>query len=153
MSNTNVETVNRGSERIKLGLAVLVVAAGIVGYSVLDGQNSLVRAGVFVASLIVAVLIIWFSDTGRRLVAFFRVAYTEVRRVHWPSPKGSTQMSGIVFVVVAVMAIWLWLIDQGLGWISNGLWLGRKERANLRKRGYVVHVYSGTEKSVHKALV
>lgn len=126
MSNTNVETVNRGSERIKLGLAVLVVAAGIVGYSVLDGQNSLLRAGVFVASLIVAVLIIWFSDTGRRLVAFSRDAYTEVRRVHWPSRKEATQMTGIVFVFVAVMAILLWLIDKGLGWIIYGLLLGWK---------------------------
>ena len=126
MSNTNVETVNRGSERIKLGLAVLVVAAGIVGYSVLDGQNSLVRAGVFVASLIVAVLIIWFSDTGRRLVAFYRDAYTEVPRVHRPTRKEATQMTGIVFVFVAVMAILLWLIDKGLGWIIYGLLLGWK---------------------------
>lgn len=126
MSNTNVETVNRGSERIRLGLAVLVVVAGIVGYSVLDGQPVLARAGVFVASLVVAALIVWFSDTGRRLVAFARDSYMEVRRVHWPSRKEATQMTGIVFAFVAVMAILLWLIDKGLGWIIYGLLLGWK---------------------------
>ncbi len=124
MSNTNVETVNRGSERIKLGLAGLVVLAGIVGYSLLDGQATVLRVGAFIVSLIVAVLIVWFSDTGRRTVAFGRDAYSEVRRVHWPSRKEATQMTGIVFAFVAVMAVLLWVIDKGLGWIIYGLLLG-----------------------------
>ena len=46
MSKSNVETVTSTTDRIKLGLAVLVIAAGIVGYSlpedkemVLPGDN------------------------------------------------------------------------------------------------------------------
>ncbi|MCQ9617826.1 preprotein translocase subunit SecE [Paenalcaligenes niemegkensis] len=126
MSNTNVETVNRGSERLKLGLAVLVLAAGIVGYSILETQPGLVRVGVFVGALIVAALIVFFSDTGKRTIAFARDSYGEVRRVHWPSRKEATQMTGIVFLFVAVMAVLLWIIDKGLEWVIYGLLLGWK---------------------------
>ena len=105
MSNTNVETVNRGSERLKLGLAILVLAAGIVGYSILETQPGLVRVGVFVGALVVAALIVFFSETGKRTIAFARDSYGEVRRVHWPSRKEATQMTGIVFLFVTVMAI------------------------------------------------
>ena len=126
MSNTNVETVNRGSERLKLGLAVLVLAAGIVGYSLLEGQSAFVRVGVFVGALIVAALIVLLSETGKRLIGFARDSYQEVRRVHWPSRKEATQMTGIVFLFVTVMAILLWLIDKGLEWVIYSLFLGWK---------------------------
>lgn len=126
MSNSNVETVNRGSERIKLGLAILVLAAGIVGYSLLEAQPGLVRVGVFVGALVLAALIVFFSDTGKRTVAFARDSYGEVRRVHWPSRKEATQMTGIVFLFVVVMAILLWIIDKGLEWVIYGLLLGWK---------------------------
>lgn len=124
MSNTNVETVNRGPERIKLGLAILVLAAGIVGYSILETQPGLVRVGVFVGALIIAALIVFFSETGKRTIAFARDSYGEVRRVHWPSRKEATQMTGIVFLFVTVMAILLWIIDKGLEWAIYGLLLG-----------------------------
>ncbi len=126
MSNTNVETVNQGPERVKLGLAVLVLAAGIVGYSYLDTQPALMRAGVFVGALILAALIVFTSQTGKRLIAFGRDSYTEVRRVHWPSRKEATQMTGIVFLFVMVMAILLWTIDKGLEWVIYSLFLGWK---------------------------
>ena len=124
MSNTNVETVNRGPERLKLGLAILVLAAGIVGYSILETQPGLVRVGVFVGALIIAALIVFFSETGKRTIAFARDSYGEVRRVHWPSRKEATQMTGIVFLFVMVMAILLWIIDKGLEWAIYGLLLG-----------------------------
>jgi len=124
MSNTNVETVNRGPERLKLGLAILVLAAGIVGYSILETQPGLVRVGVFVGALIIAALIVFFSETGKRTIAFARDSYGEVRRVHWPSRKEATQMTGIVFLFVTVMAILLWIIDKGLEWAIYGLLLG-----------------------------
>src|SRR5690606_26696666 len=123
-SNTTVETVNRGPERLKLGLAILVLAAGIVGYSILETQPGLVRVGVFVGALIIAALIVFFSETGKRTIAFARDSYGEVRRVHWPSRKEATQMTGIVFLFVTVMAILLWIIDKGLEWAIYGLLLG-----------------------------
>ena len=95
MSHQNVETVSRAAERTKLGLAVLVLVAGIVAYSALVDQPGYVRVGAFIAGLIVAAVIVWFSDTGRRTFAF-----------------------------VVVMGILLWIADKLLGWIIYGLLLG-----------------------------
>ena len=126
MSNTNVETVNRGPDRVKLGLAIFVLAAGIVGYSVLETQPGIVRVGVFLASVILAAFIAWTSHTGKRAVGYVKDSYTEVKRVHWPSRKEATQMTAIVFAFVTLMAILLWFIDKGLEWVIYGLLLGWK---------------------------
>jgi len=124
MSNQTVETVGNTANRIKLALAVLVVAAGIVGFSMLENQGTLARLGVFIASLVVAFGIVWFSDTGRRTVGYLRDSTTELRRVVWPSRQEATRMTGIVFVFVAIMSIILWLFDKILAWVIYGLFLG-----------------------------
>jgi preprotein translocase subunit SecE len=126
MSNSNVETVSSSTDRIKLGLAVLVIVAGIVGYSMLESQPTIVRVGVFLGSLVVAALIAWFSEPGRRTLSFGRDSYSEVKRVVWPTRKESTQMTGIVFLFVAAMGLLLWVVDKGLEWVIYGLLLGWK---------------------------
>lgn len=124
MSNTNVETVSRTLDRIKLGLAVLVIIAGIVAFSVLDTQPTVVRVAAFIGSVIVAALIAWSSEPGRRSIGYVRDSYNEVKRVVWPTRKEAVQMTGIVFVFVAIMGLFLWLVDKTLGWVIYGLLLG-----------------------------
>jgi len=124
MSKSNVETVTSTADRLKLGLAVLVIAAGIVGYSLLDGQPAVARVAVFLASLVIAAVIAWFSEPGRRTISFARDSSNEIKRVVWPTRKEATQMTGIVFAFVVVMGILLWIVDKGLGWVIYGLLLG-----------------------------
>jgi preprotein translocase subunit SecE len=126
MSNSNVETVTSTVDRIKLGVAVLVIVAGIVGYSMLEGQPTIARVGVFVGSLVVAGIIAWFSEPGRRTLSFGRDSYNEVKRVVWPTRKETTQMTGIVFVFVIAMGAFLWIVDKVLEWVIYGLLLGWK---------------------------
>jgi len=124
MSNQTVETVRNSADRVKVTLAVLVVVAGIVAFSLLEGQSSFARVGAFVVSLLLALGIVWFSETGRRTVGYLRDSATEVRRVVWPSRQEATRMTGVVFVFVAIMAIILWLFDKVLSWLIYGLFLG-----------------------------
>jgi len=124
MSNTNVETITSTADRIKLSLAVLVLIAGIVAYSMLDGQPGLVRVGSFVASVIVAALVAWWSEPGRRSIVFARDSYTEMRRVVWPQRKETMRMTGIVFAFVFAIAFFLWIVDKAFQWIVYGVLLG-----------------------------
>ncbi|WP_301117307.1 preprotein translocase subunit SecE [Pusillimonas sp. (ex Stolz et al. 2005)] len=124
MSNTNVETVSSTVDRLKLGLAVLVIIAGIVAFSVLDDQPAVARVGIFIGSVIIAAFIAWFSEPGRRSIGYLRDSYNEVKRVTWPTRKEATQMTAIVFVFVAIMGLFLWLVDKTLGWAIYGLLLG-----------------------------
>ena len=125
-TNTNVETVTSTADRVKLGLAVLVIIAGIVGFSVLSAQPLVARVGVFIGSLVIAAVIAWFSEPGRRTISFGQESYSEVKRVSWPTRKETMQMTGIVFAFVAVMGLFMWLLDKGIEWILYGLLLGWK---------------------------
>lgn len=124
MSNSNVETVSSTADRLKLALSVLVIVAGIVAYSMLEGHAAVLRVGVFLASLIVAGFIAWSSEPGKRSLSFGRDSYNEVKRVVWPTRQESLRMTGIVFVFVIVVGAFLWLVDQVLQWVIFGILLG-----------------------------
>jgi preprotein translocase subunit SecE len=110
-----------------LGLAVLVIIAGIVGFSVLESKLPMVaRIAIFVGSLALAALIAWMSEPGRRTIAFAHESYNEVKRVVWPTRKETLQMTGIVFAFVAIMGLFLWVLDKLVGWLLFGVLLGWK---------------------------
>ncbi|CAM4304374.1 preprotein translocase subunit SecE [Kerstersia similis] len=125
MSNTNVETVSRTADRVKLVLAVLVVVAGIYGFSALSAQPLVARVSVFLGSLVLAAVIVWFSEPGRRFAGFAHASYEEVRRrVTWPTRKETVQMTGVVFAFVIVMSILLWFVDKLIQWGLYDLLMG-----------------------------
>ncbi|HWK59974.1 MAG TPA: preprotein translocase subunit SecE [Eoetvoesiella sp.] len=126
MSNTNVETVTSALDRVKLALAVLVIVAGIVAFSVLADKPAVVRVGIFIGSVIIAAGIAWLSEPGRRVISFGRDSYNETKRVVWPTRKETTQMTGIVFAFVIAMGALLWIVDKILAWVIYGLLLGWK---------------------------
>jgi len=125
MSNTTIENVTSTADRLKLGLAVVVIIAGIVGFSVLESKLPLAaRIAIFIGSLVLAAVIAWFSEPGRRTIAFAHESYNEVRRVVWPTRKETMQMTGIVFAFVAVMGLFLWVLDKMIEWLLFGVLLG-----------------------------
>jgi preprotein translocase subunit SecE len=126
MSNTSVETVTSTADKLKLALAVLVIIAGIVAFSMLSTQPMAARVGVFIGSLIVAALLAWISEPGRRTLSFGQESYNEVKRVSWLTRKETTQMTGIVFAFVAVMGLFMWVLDKGIEWVIYGVLLGWK---------------------------
>ena len=127
MSNQAVETVSSGADRAKVALALVAVAAGIVGFYVLAQQPMIVRLGSILGGVLVGALIGWFSGPGRRLLAFSQDSWAETRRVVWPERKETTQVTLTVFAFVVVMAIFLWLVDKSLEWVLYDLILGWKE--------------------------
>lgn len=124
MSNSSVETVTTQSDKYKIVLAVVIIAIGIFAYSYFSDMNIYARVGMFVGSLVVAALIFWFSESGRRSVDFATGAYSELKRVVWPTRAETIQMTGIVFAFVIVMAIFLWLVDKLIEWVIYGVFLG-----------------------------
>jgi preprotein translocase subunit SecE len=127
MSNTSIENVTSITDKLKLGLAVLVIIAGIVGLSVLESKLPMVaRIAIFIGSLVVAAVIAWMSEPGRRTIAFAQESYNEVKRVVWPTRKETLQMTGIVFAFVAVMGLFLWVLDKLVEWLLFGVLLGWK---------------------------
>lgn len=126
MSNNPVQTVSTSSDKIKVALAVFAVLAGVVGFYVLAGQQTLLRAAALVGGLVVAVLLLWTAEPGRNFLAFAREAVRETKKVVWPTRKEAMQITGVVFGFVVVMAIFLWGTDKLLEVVLYDLILGWK---------------------------
>ena len=124
MSNQSVQTVSTSNDKIKVALAIAVAIAGVVGFYYLSDKPALVRAGALVAGLAFAVLLLWTSTTGREFLNFAKEAVRETKKVVWPTRREATQITGIVFAFVLVMALFLWGTDKTLEFLLSDLILG-----------------------------
>lgn len=124
MSNQSVQTVSTSNDKIKVALAIVVAIAGVVGFYYLSDKPALVRAGALVAGLAFAVLILWTSSTGRDFLNFAKEAVRETKKVVWPTRREATQITGIVFAFVLVMAVFLWGTDKTLEFLLYDVILG-----------------------------
>ncbi|MBP1205423.1 preprotein translocase subunit SecE [Duganella sp. 1411] len=124
MSNQSVQTVSTSNDKIKVVLAIAVAIAGVVGFYYLSDKPALVRAGALVAGLAFAVLLLWTSSTGREFLNFAKEAVRETKKVVWPTRREATQITGIVFAFVLVMALFLWGTDKTLEFLLYDLILG-----------------------------
>ena len=128
MSNQSVQTVSTSNDKFKVALAVVAAIAGVVGFFYLKGLNkpALVSTGALVAGLLIAVLILWMSATGREFLSFAKESVRETKKVVWPTRKEATQITGIVFAFVVVMAMFLWGTDKILQFLLYDVILGWK---------------------------
>jgi preprotein translocase subunit SecE len=111
-------------DKIKLAIAGLLVAVGCWGYYHWSESALILRVLMVLAGVAAAAVIAWTSSYGKRFVEFSHESYDETRKVVWPSRKETLQTTGIVFVFVVVMALFLWLVDAGLFWVVQ-LIMGR----------------------------
>ncbi len=126
MATSQVETVSTTADKAKLGLAVAVLLAALVGFYVLGKQGQLAQWGALLAGLAAAVAVFLSAESGRQLIAFGRDSWREVKKVVWPARKEAMQMTAYVFGFVVIMAIFLWLTDKTLEWVFYDLLLGWK---------------------------
>eukprot|EP00746_Dinoflagellata_sp_MGD_P163826 gnl/MRDRNA2_/MRDRNA2_9207_c0_seq1.p1 gnl/MRDRNA2_/MRDRNA2_9207_c0~~gnl/MRDRNA2_/MRDRNA2_9207_c0_seq1.p1 ORF type:complete len:118 (+),score=2.59 gnl/MRDRNA2_/MRDRNA2_9207_c0_seq1:22-354(+) len=101
----------------KLVIAAAIVLAGLAGFYIYADQPLLYRVLGIVAAVILATIIAFTTERGRSLASFMQDARTEVRKMVWPTRAETLQTTLVVFVVVLLLAIFLWFID----WILTRL--------------------------------
>ena len=109
------------AERIKIAIAALLAVGGLVAYYVLVDRSTAVRMAVLLGSVAAALVLMGFTQAGRTFVAFSRESWEEAKRVVWPTRKETLQTTGVVFLFVFTMALFLWMVDTGLLWITQKL--------------------------------
>ncbi len=114
-------------DNLKLGLALLLLGAGVAGFYVLGEQAMIFRVLAVLAGAGAGIAVAWFTEPGRRFFQFSRESINETKKVAWPSRKETVQTTGIVFAFVLAMAIVLWVTDKGLEWVLYDLVLGWKK--------------------------
>jgi preprotein translocase subunit SecE len=123
MTTQNVETVSSKADFAIVAVAAIAAIAGVLGFTFLTEQPTLVRLAALVGGLAIGAVIAWFSEPGKRFLAYARESYQETRRVVWPTRKETISTTGIVFGFVVLMALFLFLVDKSLEWFLYDLLL------------------------------
>lgn len=124
MATQQVETVSTGADKVKLGVAALLVVGAVVGFYMLSKQGAIAQWVALIVGLVAAVAVFMASEPGKEFVAFGRDAWREAKKVVWPSRKETMQMTAYVFGFVVIMALFLWTTDKLLEWAIFDLFLG-----------------------------
>jgi preprotein translocase subunit SecE len=110
------------AERIKIAVAALIAVGGLFAfYALVDKQPLVVRLAALLGAFALAVVVMWFTESGRTFAAFSRESWEEAKRVVWPTRKETLQTTGVVFAFVFIMALFLWMVDAGLLWVTQKL--------------------------------
>jgi preprotein translocase subunit SecE len=113
--NTKAEQ-SKGTSGADIGvlvLAVLVLAAGVIGYTYLGniGAASPLRLVTILVAVVAAVAMAAFTAPGRRVRNFLAESQFEMRKVVWPTRDETIKTTGIIILVVIVLSLLLGLID------------------------------------------
>ena len=101
-------------DKIQLAVAVLLVVAGVVLFSMLSDKPTIARLGAMFGCFVIAGAIAWFTEPGREFVQYTKESIEEAKKVVWPTRKETMQSTGVIFVFVFVMAVFLWVVDWTL---------------------------------------
>src|SRR3990167_8465648 len=123
--NVNAEgSASQAGKWIDIGKWLVVfalLAAAVVGNAYYGEQPLFYRAGIGVLLVAGAAARSLTAVRGRQFNGFRREAMVELRKIVWPTRQETLQTTLIVFVVVAVVAFILWVLDLLLGWAVSGI--------------------------------
>ncbi len=102
------------ADRIKLIVALLLVAVAIVGFYYFSEYLMLYRVLGLLLVIGAALGLVLTTEMGRVSAGYVKDARTEVRKVVWPTRKETGQTTMLIMAAVVVVGIFLWLLDMGL---------------------------------------
>ena len=114
-------------DKAKLGIAILLVVAGVAGFYYFGEQALVLRVLYVLAGIAAGAAVAWFTAPGQEFFAFARESWGETKKVVWPTRKEAMQTTAAVFGFVLIMAVFLWLADKSLEWALYDLILGWKK--------------------------
>jgi preprotein translocase subunit SecE len=111
-------------DKIKLLVAFLLVVAGIAGYYYLLDSPSVLRLLSILVGMLLASVVAWTSQPGKRFFTFGKDSVAEAKRVVWPTRKETMQTTAVVIAFAVTMALFLWAVDASLMVVVNKM-MGR----------------------------
>jgi preprotein translocase subunit SecE len=109
------------ADKIKIAAAILLAAAGIAGFYYLDQSPMILRIAAVLAGFAAGAVVFWMSGPGKEFHGYTQESVAETKKVVWPTRKETLQTTGVVFVFMVVMALFLWAVDSSLLWVVKKL--------------------------------
>ena len=119
--STQTETSQSGVlDILKLLIAAAAIIGGLYSYYFYEFELSLpIRVLMVLGGTGIGIAIGMTSAQGQRLWHFIQGSRVEIRKVVWPTRQETTQTAIAVFVFTLVMAVFFWLLDSGLLWLTR----------------------------------
>jgi preprotein translocase subunit SecE len=109
------ETSTSRFDSVKWLVVFALVAVAVVGNSYYADESLLYRVLGILAMAAVAGMVALQTAKGAAFWALVKGSRTEIRKVVWPTRQETVQTTLIVLAFVVLVAIFLWLLDMGLG--------------------------------------
>ncbi len=118
---TQLETNQGGGlDFIKLLLAAAAIIGGLYSYYYYEFELALpIRVLLVLGGTGAGITIAMMSSQGQRLWQFIQGSRVEIRKVVWPTKQETTQTAIAVFVFTLIMAVFFWILDSGLLWLTR----------------------------------
>ncbi len=112
--NAKAETQGGQQDALKLGVAILLLGAGISGFYYFTDEMVVLRVLGLLVVAALSMAVAYQTGAGRQVVGFVAGAQNEVRRMVWPTRTETVQTTMAVIFIVLVVGVFLWLLDMVL---------------------------------------
>ncbi|NKF52023.1 preprotein translocase subunit SecE [Shewanella sp. WXL01] len=116
---TNTENQSNSLDLVKWGIAVLLIAAAVIGNQYFGEASVVARAAAVIVTFAIAAFIAAQTVKGKEALTFAKEAHIEVRKVVWPTRQEARNTTLIVLAATGVVALILWGLDAVLLRIVN----------------------------------
>jgi preprotein translocase subunit SecE len=113
-------------DKIKIAVAVALLVAGVAAFYYWSESLTIIRVVAVISGAVAGAVVFLTTAPGKVFFAFSQESIDETKRVVWPTRKETLQTTGVVFAFVAVMAVFLWVVDASLLWAVR-LLMGRSD--------------------------
>ncbi len=100
------------NDKSKVMAAGAVIALSLFLFYYFSEGSFFYRVLGFVGGLLVAAGLFFTTTQGRATSAFLATARVELRKMVWPTKAETLQTTLIVFIVVMIVAVFLWMLDR-----------------------------------------
>jgi len=121
--SAQTETSQSGAlDIVKLLIAAAAIIGGLYSYYYYEVELALpLRVLMVLGGTGAGIAIAMTSTQGHRLWHFIQGSRVEIRKVVWPTKQETTQTAIAVFVFTLIMAVFFWVLDSGLLWLTRRL--------------------------------
>ena len=120
------QKTNDALEKVKVAISLVVLAAGFVLFYQLPASvPALLKAACpIISTILFAVLILFWCDSGKRLIQYIKGSVVEIKKVVWPEKNEALRQTLFVIAFVAILAGFTWVCDLSLQLIIYKMILG-----------------------------
>ncbi len=118
MSSTKTDaTASSKLNNLKWAIVGLLLTAGIIGFYYFAEYSLLMRVISLLTIVGISTYIASTTNKGQSTLSFLKDTNIEVRRVVWPTRDETIKMTGVVILMVVLVAFIIWSVDSILFWL------------------------------------